>query len=110
MQQRDVTHSCEAIEDIASGLLIAIAIAAILGLVYWRVGASSYCPLPAGMIVGDCDGDGRVASTEWATCWAIENLAVPRKACPACDADGDGVVTREEAGWATGNDPLQLWR
>lgn len=48
-------------------------------------------PIPA--CPGDCDGDGAVTTQEMALCTQIASGAYPLSACPACDADGNGVVT-----------------
>lgn len=57
-------------------------------------------------LVGDCDYDGRVQAEEWSLCWMIEagqTGAAGLKPCVPCDTDGDGIVTSEEAKWASWN-------
>lgn len=57
-------------------------------------------------VVGDCNGDGKVQQEEWMLCWMIESRSTGASGlspCSACDADGNGVVTVEEAQWASWN-------
>lgn len=67
-----------------------------------RSSPSPVCRQPPA-ILGDCDGNADVSDIEANLCWGIESLSVPTSACPACDYDGDGVVSVQEAQWATWN-------
>lgn len=51
---------------------------------------------PAGAIVGDCNGDGRVRITEVVTCVAIALGSAPVSRCTAADTNASGTLSIDE--------------